>query len=189
MSVFTNSASGAPEQAEAYTRAVLDLVGSRDPQAVLDATPGALGDLVEGMSDEQLTIPERDGKWSVGQVLRHLADSEIVWAFRLRMVLGQDRPTLTGYDQDAWAERLLYAESDPAQSLTEFAFLRRSNLRVLERASDADLKRVGLHVERGEESIEHMIALYAGHDLLHLRQIERIRDAVTASAPDAVPTD
>jgi hypothetical protein len=63
--------------------------------------------------------------------------------------------------------------------LTEFAFMRRSNLCLLERASDADLRRVGLHAERGEESLERMIALYAGHDLLHLRQIERIRDAVT----------
>ena len=179
MSVFTNSASGAPEQAEAYTRAVLDLLGSRDPLAVLDATPGTLGHLVDGMSDAQLAIPERDGKWSVREVLCHLVDSELVWAFRLRMVLGQDRPALTGYDQDAWAERMSYSETDPARSLTEFAFMRRSNLRLLERASDADLKRVGLHAERGEESLEHMIALYAGHDLLHLRQIERIRAAVT----------
>lgn len=178
MSVFTNPASGAPEQADEYVRAVLDLLGSRDPFAVLESTPDALSAMVAGVPDAQLGIPEEEGKWSVRHVLRHLADSEIVWAFRLRMVWAQDRPKLTGYDQDAWAERLAYADSDPGETLTEFAMLRRSNLKVLERASDTDLKRVGLHVERGEESLEQMIKLYAGHDLLHLRQVERIRAAV-----------
>lgn len=178
MSVFTNPASGAPEQAEAYTRAILDLLGSRDPFEVLKATGGAVRDAVSGMTGAQMAVPEKPGKWSVRQVLRHLADSEIVWAYRLRMVLAQDRPPLTGYDQDAWADFLRYAESDPAESLEEFDAVRRGNLRVLERASEEDLKRVGLHAERGEESLEHMIRLYAGHDLLHLRQIERIRATV-----------
>lgn len=178
MSVFTNPASGAPEQAEEYVRAVLDLLGSRDPFAVLETTPDALSAVVAGTPDAQLALPEKDGKWSIRHVLRHLADSEIVWAFRLRMVLAQDGPTLTGYDQDAWAERLAYADSDPAESVTEFTVLRRSNLMVLRRASDSDLKRVGVHAERGEETLQRMIQLYAGHDLLHLRQVERIRAAV-----------
>jgi hypothetical protein len=179
MSVFTNPALGAPEQAEAYVRAVLDLLGSRDPLVVLEATPDALRTVVAGMADPQMAIPELEGKWSVRHVLRHLADSEIVWAFRLRMVRAQSRPVLTGYDQDAWAEHLAYGEADPADSLTEFTVLRRSNLKVLELASDTDLERVGVHAERGEETLEHMIKLYAGHDLIHLRQIERIRAGVT----------
>jgi len=59
--------------------------------------------------------------------------------------------------------------------------LRRSNVRLLERASEDDLRRVGLHTERGEETLAHVIRLYAGHDLLHLRQIERIRAAIHRS--------
>lgn len=179
MSVFTNPSSGAPEQAEAYTRAILDLLGSRDPLEVLERTGESLDSAIAGLSDSEMATPERPSKWSVRQVLRHLADSEIVWAYRLRMVLAQDRPPLTGYDQDAWAERLGYAESDPAESLEEFAVVRRGNLGILKRASTADLERVGLHAERGEETLGQMIRLYAGHDLLHLRQIERIRAAVT----------
>lgn len=81
--------------------------------------------------------------------------------------------------QDAWADRLGYADADPAESLAEFTVLRRGNLRVLGRASESDLDRVGLHAERGEETVWHMTRLYAGHDLLHLRQIERIRGAVS----------
>jgi len=178
MSVFTNAASRSAEQAEEYTRAVLGLVEGMDPMRVLTGTPAAARQLAEGIAADRLSVPESPGKWSVAQVLRHLVDSEIVWSWRLRLVLAHDRPTLTGYDQDAWAERLHYAEADPEESLQEFAVLRRGNLRLLARATPSDLARVGLHTERGEESVEHMIRLYAGHDILHLRQMERIRAAV-----------
>lgn len=180
MSIFTNPAEGTPDRARDYIRAVLDLLGPRDPYSVLEETPAALNALVDDLTEEQMAQPERSGKWSIRQVLRHLADSELVWAYRLRLVWAQERPQLTGYDQDAWAKRLDYASTDPFESLSDFAVLRRSNLRLLASASDADLGRVGVHVERGEESVEHMMKLYAGHDLLHLRQIERIRAAVAS---------
>ena len=96
----------------------------------------------------------------------------------MRLILAQDRPQLTGYDQDLWAERLRYDKADPSDAFELFGVLRRANLRLVEEASPADLKRTGVHVERGEESLEHLRRLYAGHDLLHLRQIERIRRAV-----------
>ncbi len=175
MSVFTNPASSSAEQAEAYIRALLDLVGDRDPLEVLEATPGALDGAVRGLSDEALSRPESEGKWSVRHVLRHLADSEIVWGYRLRLVLAQERPRLSGYDQDAWAARLGYADADVGEAIEEFRVLRRSQLRLLELASPDDLRRVGLHDERGEETVSHMTRLYAGHDLLHLRQIDRIK--------------
>ena len=180
MSVFTNPASGAAGQAAAYTNAVLELLGSQDPAAVLRATPGALRRAIDGVDPQRLRTPEKPGKWSIGHVLRHLADSEVVWGWRLRLILAQDRPPLTGYDQDAWADRLHYDEAAPGDSLRIFEALRLDNLRLLARASPADLQRVGVHAERGEESVEYLRRLYAGHDLLHLRQIERIRQAVAA---------
>ena len=179
MSVFTNAASSSAEEVSAYVTAVLGLLGERNPIEVIQATASALERVREGLSAEQIRQPEAPGKWSIGQVLRHLADSELVWGFRLRMVLAHDRPKLTGYDQDKWAERLGYGEADPDQSLQEFSILRRGNLRLLSRATGEDLKRVAVHSERGEESVEHMIHLYAGHDLLHLEQLARIRRAVT----------
>jgi uncharacterized damage-inducible protein DinB len=174
MSVFTNAASSSREQASAYIAAVIGLLGERDPMDVLETTEAALQQEVSGLPASRLVQPETPGKWSVRHVLQHLADSELVWGFRLRLVLSQDRPTLTGYDQDAFAERLGYDEVDADQALQTFGALRRGNLRLLTRASDDDLRRVGMHVERGEESVAHMMRLYAGHDLLHLRQIDRI---------------
>ena len=179
MSVFTNSAAGAAEQASAYVTAVLELLGDRDPMAVLRETLTALPRAIAGLSRQQLAQPERLGKWSITQILQHLADSEIVWTWRMRLILAQERPPLTGYDQDQWAERLHYAESEPADALELFTVVRRANLRLLERATPDDLKRVGVHVERGEESVEHLRRLYAGHDLLHLRQIDRVRRAIS----------
>lgn len=178
MSVFTNPADGAAGQAAAYTNAILELLGSQDPMTVLRATPGALERAIDGVSADAVRKPERPGKWSIVQVLQHLADADLVWGWRMRLILAQDRPPLTGFDQDAWAERLHYNQSDPAEALETFRVLRRGNLRLLDHAAPADLTRVGVHSERGEESLEHLRRLYAGHDLLHLRQIERIRQAV-----------
>jgi uncharacterized damage-inducible protein DinB len=140
--------------------------------------PTALSRAIEGLSPQQLRQRERPGKWSINHILQHLADSELVGGWRMRLILAQDRPPLTGYDQDLWSDRLQYEAEDPADAIERFTVLRRANLRLLERASPDDLKRVGVHVERGEESLEHLRRLYAAHDLLHLRQIERVRGAV-----------
>jgi uncharacterized damage-inducible protein DinB len=180
ISIFTNPASRSIPDARAYTAAVLNLLGKQDPMHVLRETPAVLRSALVGLSGTQLAQPEAAGKWSIRQVLQHLADSELVWAYRLRLVLAQDRPPLTGYDQDAWAHRLHYDEADVATAVDEFGALRRANLRLLARASPDDLARVGVHAERGEESVGHMVRLYAGHDLLHLAQVARVREAVTA---------
>jgi DinB family protein len=180
MSVFTNPASASKENARAYTAAVVDLVGDRDPFDVLRKTAGALDKSIQGLTGRQLAKRETPGKWSIRHVLRHLADSEVVWGWRLRMILAQERPAISGYDQDLWADRLGYGDADPRESVAEFATLRKGNLRLIKRATPQDLERVGVHSERGEESVRHMLRLYAGHDLLHLRQIARIKTVVGA---------
>ena len=107
-----------------------------------------------------------------------MADSEIVWSFRLRMTLTHDRPPLVGYDQDLWASRLHYEDADAQQALAQFTTLRESNLVLLNRASPADLRRVAVHAERGAQTLDEMIRLCAGHDLVHINQIARIRAAL-----------
>ena len=180
MSVFTNRMSDAKRDANAYSSAVLDLLGDRDPVAVLSKTESSLRRAVQGLNARQLARREAPDKWAIRHVMQHLVDSETVWAWRLRLVLSQDRPTITGYDQDAWADRLGYDKTNVEQALEEFGVLRRANVRLLKRATAADLDRVGVHSERGEESVRHMMKLYAGHDTLHLNQIKRIRGAIGA---------
>ena len=175
--------SGSPDpvaQVDAYVASLMEALGSRDALETLAATPRALADAAAGLTPAQAGTPEASGKWSVRQVVQHLADSELVSGFRYRMVLAQDAPLLPGYDQDLWAIRLGYADSDIPTVLVDFTRLRESNLRLLVRATTSDFERVMRHAERGDEPLAKVIRMHAGHDLVHLRQIARIRRAVGA---------
>ncbi|MDQ2889721.1 MAG: DinB family protein [Gemmatimonadota bacterium] len=178
MSEFANPAASNEADTRAYVHSLLQLLGDRDPLETLRATPNAVRQLVESVSPERLSTPEAPGKWSMLHVTQHLADSELVGSFRFRMVLAHDRPAIAGYDQDLWADRLRYADANLQDALASFTTLRHANLALLERASPTERERVGIHAERGEESLGHMMKLYAAHDLVHLRQLARIRAAV-----------
>jgi hypothetical protein len=181
VSIFSNPASGAKADAQNYISAILGLLGDADPLKVLGTTPGWCARTVIGQSRERLSFREAPGKWSVKEIMQHLADSEIVWGYRLRRVMAEERPQLIGFDQDLWARRLRYDEADADQALATFRPLREANMRLLQSAPAQDLDRVGIHAERGDESLRHMIRLYAGHDLAHRRQIERVLAAAEAA--------
>ena len=179
MSIYSNLSSSTPKEIETYVGGLLDLLGDQDPVSVLSGTPETLQRFLEGVPAHVVATAEAPGKWSIRDVVQHLADSELVGGFRLRMVLAHDRPKLTGYDQDLWANRLQYGTVDVGDALDQFSTLRRANVTIWARLTPAELLRVGLHGERGEESLDRMRRLYAGHDILHLRQLERIRLSLT----------
>ena len=179
MSILTGSSTSAVAQAGAYTSALLELLGNRDPLDVLRSTPATISIVVSGLTSGQIETPERPGKWSVRHVVQHLGDAEMVVGVRLRMVLAEERPPLIAYDQDIWADRLRYREVPFTEALEQFTQIRRANLRLWAGLTEADQARVGIHSERGEESLGFMRTIHAGHDLAHLRQLSRIRDAVS----------
>jgi hypothetical protein len=182
MSVFANPAgSAAGAQATAYIAGILEALGDQNPLEVLRSTPDRLERIINEVKPDVIKKPEAPGKWSITQVIQHLADSELVGGFRFRMVMTAERPPLTGYDQDLFAERLRYSEANVREAFEEFCALRRSNVRIFEHASAADWARVGIHSERGEESLRHLLNLYAGHDIVHLRQIDRIRKTLVGA--------
>jgi hypothetical protein len=185
MSDLASDSADPVTQPDAYIASLLQALGSTDPMEVLAETPRALRAAVAGLTRQQDAIPERPGKWSVRQVVQHLADSDLVGAFRFRMVLAHDAPELPGYDQDVWAQRLAYQDTDVSSALHEFSILRIATVRLLRRATPEDLRRVMRHAERGDESLSHMIRTYAGHDVVHLRQIARIRQAIGAPLENA----
>jgi hypothetical protein len=168
---------GSPATSD-YVQRLLDLLGDRDPFEVQRLTVPALRDLVETSSDAALRQPEAEGKWSVVEVIAHLADTELAYGYRLRMIVAHDRPEIQAYDQDAWAERLHYADRDPVAEIDRFALLRDANLDLLRGLSHEAWDRVGVHAERGEESVRRIHRMLAGHDLAHLRQIDRIQQAL-----------
>ena len=180
MSVFTNPATASPDQTSAYTAALLELLGTRDPRDVLRSTVSVLSGRIATIPADALRVPEAPGKWSIVEVVQHLADSELVAGWRYRMVIAHDRPAITGFDQDLWVSRLGYDGVAVDEAMLQMAVLRRVNLALLDGLPPKALQRVGVHAERGEESIAHMMKLYAGHDLRHLAQIDRIAKIVTA---------
>lgn len=175
MSKFSNPVGEVGTAADAYVAGLLEVLGDLDPLAVQEELPDVLRQLTSGLDDAALRRPEKPGKWSVIEVVRHLADAELVTGYRLRLILAHREPEIQAYDQDLWARELRYNDGDLAESLELLRVLRGANLRLLRAQEDARLDRYGLHSERGKESVRRLMRMVAGHDLVHRRQIQRIR--------------
>ncbi|CAN5903767.1 hypothetical protein BH24GEM1_BH24GEM1_06280 [soil metagenome] len=171
---FSNPAGNAAASAGAYVQALLGVLGDRRPLEVLAELTPWLEQRLRGAADAALRRPEAPGKWSAVEVVQHLADSDLVFGFRSRMILSEDRPPLQGYDQDRWASLFRYRDASPTGALAQLQVLRDANLGILHPLGPAELDRVGMHSERGPESLGHLVKLMAAHDLVHRRQIERV---------------
>lgn len=158
----------------AYVAETMALLGDSDPLVVLAETPDYILARVEQLDEAQFHLPEAPGKWSLAQVFAHLADTEIAFGWRARLVLTQDNPPIQGFDETIWMIRFDGANADPEQALDTFLTLRDWNMRVWQSASTADLSRMGIHSERGPESFDTLRRMAAGHDLRHRRQVDRI---------------
>jgi uncharacterized damage-inducible protein DinB len=130
-----------------------------------------LPELVERLPKERIDRAPGPGAWSAASVLAHLADAEQVYGVRLKMVVAADRPVITPYDQEDW-ERLFGQLESVSSALERWRVLRNSTLRLLDSLPDESWARVGLHEERGEESIEKVARMLVEHDRAHMKQME-----------------
>jgi len=159
----------------AYREALIARLGDNDPVEELAMLFERLPAALEGLGTEDVARPEAEGKWSILEVICHLADAEWVQGWRIRRILTEDRPVLELMDQDVWASRLGYLDTDLEDAMDQLRALRLANLRLVRRLGPDDLSRVCFHPERGEESLRTVLELVAGHDGVHLDQIARIR--------------
>jgi hypothetical protein len=171
------------ESPQDYAARLLANVSGRDPWEVLSSTAGRLRELTAGRTREELSQSPDPSRWSVTQILAHLADSEVVAGWRFRSILAADGIPIGPFDQDAWAAALRYADADPVDSIELFDANRKAILAVLRRVDPALHRNHGMHAERGKETIDHLIRLYAGHDLNHLAQIERLVGTAVSRHP------
>jgi hypothetical protein len=104
----------------------------------------------------------------------HLADDELVGAYRIRLILSVLDIAIQAFDQDAWAVIGRYAQIEPQVSLALFRSLRVANLTLWCALTPEEWDRAGIHAERGRESVRDIATYYAGHDLNHFAQIEAI---------------
>jgi DinB superfamily len=163
-----------PETPQQYTQRIMAHSQGMDPIKVQSATNKKLARLVDGVSTAKLRKRPAPEKWSVAEILAHLADVEIVIGWRMRSILGAPGTTIQAYDQDAWVTAGHYEKRDPRKSLEQHRVLREMNLALLKSLSAEQWKHYGQHSERGQESIERIVRMLAGHDLNHIQQIERI---------------
>ena len=163
-----------------YIGAVLKFLGERQPLEVFASTGTRLREETKDLSDTHLRQPETPGKWSILEVVQHLADAEIMLGLRYRKVLAEPGQAYPAIDQDAWVKELAYNTRNLGEALDDFAALRKINLRLLRGLTDEQWQRYGMHEQRGRETLEHMVRLYAAHDCYHLYQIDRIKSAIGA---------
>jgi len=162
------------ETAEQYIQRILGHVDGQDPIKVQQSTAPKLKKLTRGLTPKQMTWKPEPGKWSIAEIVAHLADAEIVGSWRMRSIIGDSGTTIQPFDQDAWVSAFNYAKRDPKQSVEVFGVLRENNLAMLKALPGEAWEFYGMHLERGKETIAHVVKMFAGHDTNHLLQIERI---------------
>ena len=162
------------ETAQQYTNRLLSYTEGQDPLAIQRSTPEKLATVLASVDRKRLTSRPASDKWSIAEIVAHLADTELVVSWRIRQTLTSNGTPIQAYDQDAWAKTFKYEERDPQVSLNTFRMLRENNLALLNTVSKDLLDNYGLHQERGKEPVKHVIRMVAGHDVNHLQQIDRI---------------
>jgi hypothetical protein len=162
------------ETPQQYKQRILGYVEGKEPLAVQAATAERLERLIEGRSTASLRERPEPDRWSVNEILAHLADGEIVGGFRMRFILGSPGAPILGFDQDQWVVSGHYDKRDPRKSLEQFRVLREVNLALLDSLEPEQWQHYGIHSERGQESIADIVRMFAGHDINHLRQVEAI---------------
>ena len=165
------------ETPQQYIARMLGLIGGKDPLKVQQSTAKKLAAAIKGLDKKKLNKRPAADKWSITEILAHLADAEIVGSWRMRLVLAQNGAPLHAFDQDAWASTFSYHKSDARRSLDTFRMLRENNLAMLKRLPKELWENYGQHSERGQEKISHIVRMFAGHDLNHLDQVEQIAKA------------
>jgi len=162
------------ETVQQYTQRMLANAEGQDPVKLQSATTKKLTRLIKDVPTAKLRKRPAPEKWSVAEILAHLADVEIVIGWRMRSILAAPGTPVQAFDQDAWVIAGHYDKRDPSKSIELHRVVREANLALLKSLSPDQWKHYGQHAERGQESIEHIVRMIAGHDVNHIRQIERI---------------
>lgn len=146
--------------------------------------PKKLAAAVSGLPANVLRFKPSPNKWSIQEILGHLADIEIVYGYRIRQMIADEKPVIAPIDQDDWAAHLGYLEAAPAELVAQYSLNRHHNLRLLRRLKPEDLARSAYHPEiKANVNLEDMVARLAKHDANHIGQIERLKNETAKKEP------
>ena len=154
-------------------------LGSRDPLKVVATTARHLEQVSAALGPARIEESPAPGKWSPHEILCHLADTELVFSYRLRQTLAENHHVIQPFDQEIWAAN--YAGYDPQAAMMTFSCIRQWNLMLLRSIPAEAMSKPVMHPERGEMNFRTLIETMAGHDLNHLAQLEAIAVQVPLS--------
>ena len=157
-----------------YLDRIRSYAEGKDPLAMQQATAEVVALLLEGVPDERLKGRPEPQKWSVVEIIAHLAEDELVTSWRYRQMLEAPGCALAGFDQNLWEQLGNYGTWSVNEALEMFRLLRQANLRMLGNLSAEQWQAFGVHAERGRITVQDLAAHMAGHDLNHVEQIRRI---------------
>jgi hypothetical protein len=146
----------------------------KDPLTMQADAPRILAELIEGVPEQTLRRRPLPDKWSVGEIIAHLAEDEVASSWRYRQIIENNGCALAAFDQDEWARLGNYASWELEDSLQLFRLLREANLRLFRQLTADEWNRFGFHAERGKISVRDLVRHMAGHDMNHLDQIRAI---------------
>ncbi|MFA5833223.1 MAG: DinB family protein [Bacteroidota bacterium] len=162
------------ETPQQYIARILGNLEGKDAVKILKSTPKTIKKIITGVSKKTLYKRPEPNKWSVAEIVAHLAETELVLGWRYRSAVEKNGVTLQPFEQDDWAENSQYQKTDIREMLEMYSVIRNANLNFLTGLPKEKLEHYGMHQERGKETIKHLMNLEAGHDLNHLKQIKRI---------------
>lgn len=148
------------------------LLEDRDPIAVIRETPNRVADLLKAVDPEAIDHKPAPGKWSIREILCHLADCEIAWGWRMRQIYAAPGTTLQPFDQNEWAKAYHGPGYTASVARATWTALRQWNLAFVESLSETERQREGAHAEHGPLTLWNVVEIAAGHDLHHLRGLE-----------------
>jgi len=142
--------------------------------SLLEKTPRVLETLLGDLPEELMRWKPATDRWSIAEVLAHLAALEKVYAERAIRLVAEDSPAITKYDLAGATARGEYSHKSAGESLGHFTRARRSTLALLSSMPPSAGARTGVHSELGTITLAHMLNEWANHDLGHLRQIAEL---------------
>jgi uncharacterized damage-inducible protein DinB len=170
------------ETFQQYAQRIRGYLGNNDPIESMQQAAAELAQLVQNLPEAVAEKSPEPGKWSISEIVAHLADTELAAGFRFRAIAGgQDGVPLPGYDQNLWAEAGRYRAAKIPESLKTFLAIREANLRYVKGLPQSAWSKYGIHSERGQETLRDLVVLTAGHDLNHIAQIKRILSSAQAA--------
>jgi hypothetical protein len=158
-----------------FSRSAANVANHKTAIATLAALPENLRSAVQGLNEQQLDTPYREGGWTVRQLVHHVADSHINAYVRVRLALTEDWPTIKTYEEKIWATLADARTAHVDLSLELLSALHQRWVLLLESLTEDQWQRGYTHPDHGRQTLAEAIAMYDWHSRHHVAHVTALR--------------